>query len=192
MKTLRIAAIVSITASILCSQPGVGFRLGDEAAARKYFTDTVLVDQDGVERRFYSDLMEGKVVIINVMFTTCTDSCPRMAGNFASIARWLGPRLGKDVRMISISIDPETDTPALLKAYAERFAAPPGWYFLGGRKQDVDSVLKKLGLYVEAKQDHLNLFLIGNVPTGLWKKAFGMADSKDLIGVVDSVIRDGN
>ena len=151
----------------------------------------MLVDQDGVDRRFFSDLLRDQVVVIDVMFTTCKDSCPRMAANLSGIARWLGPRLGKDVRMISISIDPEIDRPALLKAYAERFAAPQGWYFLGGARENVDLVLKKLGLYVTAKQDHVNLFLIGNNRTGLWKKAFGMADSEELIKIVDSVIHDG-
>src|SRR5437660_1764865 len=77
-----------------------------QAAAQSYFTDTVLIDQDGMERHFYSDLIKGKTVIINVMFTTCKDSCPLMAGNYARIQEWLGPRLGKDASMISISIDP--------------------------------------------------------------------------------------
>src|SRR4051794_4465131 len=121
---------------------------GQEPAARSYFTDTVLVDQDGVERRFYTDLVQGKTVVINVMFTTCKDSCPIMAGNFARIQEWLGPRLGKDANMLSITIDPQTDSPERLKAYAERFKARPGWYVLGGTKTNVDTVLRKLGLYV--------------------------------------------
>jgi protein SCO1 len=161
-----------------------------EPAARTYFTDLVLVDQDGVDRRFYTDLIQGKTVIMNVMFTTCKDSCPIMAGNFARIQEWLGPRLGKDANMLSISIDPETDSPERLKAYAERFKARPGWYVLGGTKKNVDTILRKLGLYVEQKQDHLNLFLIGNDASGLWKKALGVADSSKLVAIVDSVIND--
>jgi protein SCO1/2 len=161
------------------------------SAAAKYFTDTVLVDQDGVERQFYSDLIKGKVAIVNVMFTTCENSCPVMEANFERIEKWLGPRLGADVRLISISIDPETDTPSRLKAYAQRFNARPGWYFLGGRKDNVELILRKLGLYVEQKQDHLNLFLIGNDRTGLWKKALGISDPDKLIQVVSSVLHDG-
>jgi protein SCO1/2 len=161
-----------------------------QAAAESYFTDTVLLDQDGIERRFYSDLIKGKTVIINAMFTTCRDSCPVMAGNYARIQEWLGPHLGNDVTMISISVDPETDSPARLKAYAEKYKARPGWYLLTGKKQNVQLVLGKLGLYVEDKQDHLNLFLIGNDITGLWKKALGVAKPAELIQVVDSVLRD--
>lgn len=80
-------------------------------AGRNYFTDTTLRDQNGVERKFYTDLIAGKVVVINVMFATCKDSCPVMAANFKRIQEWLGPRLGTEVNMISITIDPETDTP---------------------------------------------------------------------------------
>lgn len=162
----------------------------EDSAARRYFTDTVVVDQEGVERRFYSDLVQGKTVVINVMFTTCKDSCPIMAGNFARMQDWLGPRLGKDVHMISISIDPENDTVPRMKAYAERFKAKPGWFFISGRKANVETILRKLGLYVEQKETHLNVFLIGNDTTGLWKKALGVADASKLVGVLESVLGD--
>ncbi len=164
----------------------------NEHAAEKYFTDTVLVDQDGKEQRFYTDLIKNKVVVINTMFATCKDSCPTMEANFARIQKWLGPRLGTDVRLISISVDPETDTPAVLKQYGGRFDSRPGWYFLTGKKQNVELILRKLGLYVENKQDHLNLFLIGNDRTGLWKKALGVSDSEKLIGIVKSVLDDNH
>jgi protein SCO1/2 len=186
----RGAAVILLATGLLCGQSTVVDQRAEDAAARRYFTDTVLVDQNGAERRFYTDLVQGNVVIIDVMFTSCKDSCPRMAGNLSSIAQWLGPRLGNRVRILSISIDPETDTPARLKEYAERFHGGPGWYFLSGKKDNVELVLKKLGLYVPEKQDHLNLFLIGNDRTGLWKKAFGMADSKQLIGTIESVLND--
>lgn len=161
------------------------------SAARNYFTDTILIDQDGIERRFYSDLVQGKNVVIHVMFTTCKDSCPVMAKNFARIQEALGPRIGKDANLISISIDPDTDNPARLKEYAQRYKARPGWFVMGGKKENVELVLRKLGLYVEQKQDHLNLFLIGNDRTGLWKKAIGIHDPEKLIEIVNSVVRDG-
>ncbi len=160
------------------------------AAAEKYFTNTVLVDQDGKEQQFYTDLIKGKVVVINAMFATCKDSCPMMEANFARIQKWLGPKLGTEVHLLSISVDPETDTPTVLKQYGGRFEARPGWYFLTGKKQNVELILHKLGLYVENKQDHLNVFLIGNDRTGLWKKALGTSDSEKLIGVVKSVLED--
>ncbi len=158
--------------------------------AHKYFGDVKLIDQDGRERRLYSDLLQGKSVVINVVFTTCTSACPAMTNAFAKIQEHLGDRLGRDVSLLSISIDPVTDTPAKLKDYAARFKARPGWYFLTGSKANVDETLKKLGQYVENKEDHLNLFLIGNEKTGLWKKAFGLASPEQLFPIVDSVVDD--
>jgi len=159
-------------------------------AAHNYFTDVQLVNQDGDTMRLYSDLISGKTVIINSFFTSCTGSCPVMASAFASIQEHLGDRLGKDVILISISVDPVVDTPQRLKEYAARFHARPGWYFLTGTKANVDFALRKLGQYVEDKNDHFNIFILGNQRTGLWKKAFGLAKPGDLIPIVDSVVND--
>ena len=162
----------------------------EPSAAQKYFGDIPLVNQDGKEMRFYSDLIKDKIVVIDVMFTSCTGVCPIMSSTFAKIQDRLGDRIGKDVHLISISVDPVNDTPAKLKEYAARFNAKPGWYFVTGPKENVDAVLKKLGQYVENREAHQNLFLIGNDKTGLWKKAFGLAKPEEIFPVVDSVVND--
>jgi protein SCO1/2 len=113
-----------------------------------------------------------------------------MNRNLEKVQEALGDRLGKDVNIISLSVDPGVDTPAKLKAYSKQLNARPGWYFLTGEKQNVDLVLKKLGQFVSDKQNHLNVFLIGNDRTGLWKKAFGLAPSAELVKIVDSVLDD--
>ena len=161
-----------------------------ESAAKKYFTDVVLVNQNGEKMKFYSDLLEGKVVIINSFFATCKGSCLPMSRNLEKVQQALGNRMGKDVRIISISVDPTVDTPASLKAYAKTLNAGPGWYFLTGDKEMVDFALKKIGHFVDNREAHLNIFIIGNERTGLWKKAFGLANSEELIKVVDSVLAD--
>src|SRR5215203_2048488 len=161
-----------------------------ESAAHKYFGDVKLVNQDGQEVRLYTDLMQGKTVVINAMFATCTGACPVMSGTFAKIQEHLGARVGKDVNLISISVDPVNDTPAKLKEYSARFKAGPGWYFLTGSKENVDATLRKLGQYVENREGHQNLFLIGNDRTGLWKKAFGLAKPEEILPIVDSVVND--
>ena len=162
----------------------------NNAGAHNYFTDVQLVNQNGDTMRLYSDLIEGKIVIINSFFASCNGSCPVMAGAFAKIQKHLGDRVGKDVHLISISVDPVNDTPAKLKEYAKRFHARPGWYFLTGKKENVDFALQKLGQYVDDKNAHLNVIIIGNQRTGLWKKAFGLAKPEDLISIVDSVVND--
>jgi protein SCO1/2 len=171
-------------------QPAASKAEATENNAQKYFTDTVLIDQDGERRRFYSDLMKGKTVVIDTFFATCQASCLPMNRNLAQIQAGLGDRLGKDVHILSISVDPGVDTPTLLKAYAKKLDAKPGWYFLTGDKENVEFILKKLGQFVDDKNDHLNIFLIGNDRTGLWKKAFGLAKSEELMKVVESVLND--
>jgi len=161
-----------------------------ENNAERYFTDTVLINQNGERMRFYSDLLKDKTVIIDTFFATCQASCLPMNRNLAQIQEGLGDRLGKDVNIISISVDPSVDTPTLLKAYAKKLNARPGWYFLTGDKQSIELILRKLGQFVDDKNDHLNIFLIGNDRTGLWKKAFGLAKSEELMKVVESVVND--
>ena len=159
-------------------------------AAQNYFGEIPLVDQDGKTRRLYSDLIQDKVVVIDFMFTSCTGACPIMSNNFAKIQEWLGDRLGKDVYLLSVSVDPANDTPAKMKEYAARYKAKPGWYFLTGSQENINAALRKLGNYVENPEAHQNLFLIGNDKTGLWKKAFGLAEPEALIPVVQSVLED--
>jgi protein SCO1 len=162
----------------------------DPSPAHKYFTDVVLINQNGEKMRFYSDLLKGKVVVIDSFFATCQGSCLPMNRNLEKVQEALGDHVGKDVLIISISVDPTVDTPASLKDYAKKLHARPGWYFLTGDKQNVDFALNKLGQFVSDKQDHLNIFIIGNERTGLWKKAFGLARSDELVKIVESVLND--
>ena len=162
----------------------------EQSAAQKYFSDVQLLNQDGEKMRLYTDLLKGKTVIINSFFATCQGSCLPLMRNLQQVQESLGDRLGKDASIISISVDPTVDTPEALKAYAQKLKAKPGWYFLTGDKASVEFALKKLGQFVEAKESHLNIFIIGNDRTGLWKKAFGLAKSEDIVKVVDSVVND--
>jgi protein SCO1/2 len=160
------------------------------SAAHKYFTDVELVNQNGEKVRFYSDLLQGKVVIINSFFATCQASCLPMNRNLEKVQQALGDHVGKDVHIISISVDPTVDTPANLKEYARKLHARQGWYFLTGDKQNVGLALTKLGQYVDDKNNHLNIIIIGNESTGLWKKAFALAKPEELMKVVESVLND--
>jgi len=161
-----------------------------ESAAHHYFTDVELIDQDGRPQRLYSDLLAGKTVVVDSFFSSCTGSCPAVAATLARIQAALGDRLGRDVVLLSLSVDPQTDTPARLKEYAARLGARPGWYFLTGSKQNVDLALRKLGQYSERKEDHTNLLIVGNERTGLWKKVFGLAKPEEILAIVQGVLDD--
>ena len=162
----------------------------ERSPAEKYFSDVELINQDGEKVRFYSDVLKNKVVVINTFFTTCTSICPPLNRNFQKIQDAFGERVGKDVFLVSISVDPATDTPTRLKEYGRRFHARPGWMFLTGKKENLDWALYKLGQYVETKDDHTSILIIGNEPKGLWKKAMGLAKAEELIRIVEDVIND--
>ena len=102
----------------------------------------------------------------------------------------LGDRLGKDVYIISISVDPAADTPAVLKAYAKKWNAKPGWFFMTGEKQNVELVLGKLGHKPGRREDHSTVWAVGNDRTGLWKKVMGLASAEALIKEIDAVVND--
>jgi protein SCO1 len=157
---------------------------------QKYFGSTVLTDQNGEKLRLYEDLLKGKVVVVNAFFSTCNGVCLKTMPNVAALQAVAGDRLGKDVNFLSISVDPLVDTPAKLKTYAQGLGAKPGWYFLTGDREAVEQVLRKFGQYVENRDSHSNLFIMGNERTGLWKKVLGLAQMEDIAASFRSVLND--
>jgi protein SCO1/2 len=146
--------------------------------------DVPVIDQNGRKLRFYGDLLKGKTVMINFAFTTCAGVCPPMTANLAKVQEYLGERIGKEINMITITVDPAVDTPQELKKYAEKFKAGPGWYFLTGKKENIDAILSKLGGYVEDKLKHSSVLLIGNIETGEWMKMMAMAKPSQIADAV--------
>ena len=172
-------------AAVSKQQPGT-----QPSVAEKYFSDVELLDQHGRKVRFYTDLLKGKTVVINAFFTTCTSVCPVMTANLKKMQDALGERVGKDVFFISISVDPATDTPERLKEYAQKFGAKPGWSFITGDKKNVDWALYKLGQYVEDKNAHKTVLIIGNEGTGLWMKGMALANASELVKLVEKAVND--
>jgi protein SCO1/2 len=136
--------------------------------------------------RFYTDLVKGKVVVVNFIFTTCTTICPPLGATFARVQRELGERAGRDVRLISVSVDPATDTPERLKGWGAKFKAGPGWTLVTGAKPQVDALLSALGAATASPQDHSPTVLVGNDAAGQWTRAYGLARPAVLIGLIDA------
>lgn len=178
--------IRTFIALLLLAVPAAGADLA--TAGRNYFTDVELTNQNGEKMRLYSDLIAGKTVVINSFYSTCVGICPIMGATLKRIQTALGDHLGKDLILISVTVDPETDTPARLREYAKSMAAKPGWYFVTGKKENVEAALAKLGLRVAAKESHTSVMIIGNEPKGVWKKAFGLASSDDIVKMVEEVV----
>ncbi|MFA9421895.1 MAG: SCO family protein, partial [Gammaproteobacteria bacterium] len=120
----------------------------DTERARSYFTDTELTTHEGNKVRFYSDVLDGHIVMINVMYTSCKGSCPMLTQKLSQVSREIGELYARQVRFVSVSNDPERDTPEALAEFARKQNVNlDGWTFLTGPKQQVDNVIKKIGLY---------------------------------------------
>lgn len=149
-----------------------------------YFPNVTLTTQDGKTVHFYDDLLKDKVVAINLIYTNCRYSCPLETARLAQVQKLLGDQMGKGIFFYSISIDPKRDTPAVLKAYAEKFHAGPGWLFLTGKEEDIQLISKKLGLYSSPDPSnpdgHTPVLLIGNVAGGVWMRDSALSDARFL------------
>jgi protein SCO1/2 len=185
-----VAGVFAIVAAgfMLGGSPAEGASKGSRWRA-DYFPNVPLVTHNGETVRFYDDLIKDKVVVINFMFTSCGDVCPAETARLRQIQKELGDRVGRDVFMYSISIDPENDTPEVLKRYAEKFKIGPGWLFLTGKAEDVALLQKKLGLFIADlpdPDDHNVNLIVGNEATGRWMKRSPYDDPKVLAEVIGS------
>jgi protein SCO1/2 len=143
--------------------------------------DLPLLDQDGKTLRFRDEALANRIVVIDTFFTTCGLICPILGAIFFELQDLVGDRLGKDVALVSISVDPLTDIPPRLKAYAVQWEARPGWMFLTGSKSGVDQVLTGLGLYSADFADHPAAILVGDAGTGEWTRFNGFATPEQLM-----------
>lgn len=195
--TRKVPAVACVVGLLLAFPPhlfaetGAAAARGDKVEARPVqvtLHDLPLLDQDGKTVRFRDDAIGGRIVVIDTFFTTCTLICPILGAIFADLQDQLGDRLGRDVRLISITVDPGTDIPPRLKKYAEQWEAKQGWLFLTGGKKDVDHVLEGLGLYSADFTDHPSAFLVGDGREGKWTRFYGFATPEQLMGKVGELL----
>lgn len=149
--------------------------------------DITVLTQDGRPVRFYGDLIKGKVVAVNFVYTTCTTVCPPMGAMFANLQKRNAARMGKDTFLVSVSIDPAVDTPARLKAWSQKFGARAGWTLVTGSRDDITRILKSMNAYVANFTDHQPLTLVGNDAAGVWKRVYGFTPVAKLTAMLDEV-----
>jgi protein SCO1 len=150
--------------------------------------DVEVFDQDGKRVRFYSDLIKGKVVVLSFLFTTCKLYCPMQGESLSKLQGALGARLGRDIYLITVSVDPESDTPERLKAWGAMFGAKPGWTFVTGAKPEIDKVSMALTGAVAVKGEHSPVVYIGNDRTGIWTRAYGLHDLERFSKLIEEVM----
>jgi len=157
----------------------------DAATTKMNIPDVELLDQNGRKIYFYTDLVKGQTVVINFIFTTCTTICPPLGATFARVQKELGERAGRDVRFISVSVDPVTDTPERLKAWGAKFHAGDSWTFVTGDKPQVDELLRALGASTARREDHSPSILIGNDAKGTWTRSYGLSKVSQIIDAIN-------
>jgi cytochrome oxidase Cu insertion factor (SCO1/SenC/PrrC family) len=164
-------------AGIAAAKPQAGptNEAAEEEKARKYFTDLEVIDQNGKKLRFYSDVLKGRVVLINFIFTNCPDACPMVTHKLMQVRSMLVPAIKDDVWFISVSVDPERDTPEAMKEFAEKQGVDESrWLFLTGDKKNLEFIVKRLGQYTQEVEAHSTLMLAGNDRTGHWTRGMPM------------------
>lgn len=154
--------------------------------------DVAVYDQDGKKIRFCTDLMKGKVVAINFVFTTCTYICPILGQTFSDLQAALGERLGRDVFLISVSTDPTTDTPERLKTWGARFGAKAGWTLVTGDKQEMDKLLRVFTGDPARKGEHFPIVFVGNYDRGAWIQTYGLGAPERYIKLFNDVVNTTN
>lgn len=142
-----------------------------------------VVDQNGKALDFYTDLVKGRNVAINFIFTTCTSVCPVLTATFRRVQVEL-EKSQSDIKLISVSVDPTIDTPERLRDFAGKFKVGPGWTFVTGEKSDIDTLLRQLGAGVGNKNDHTSMILIGNDTADVWTRTYGLSSPTVLIKVM--------
>jgi protein SCO1/2 len=159
------------------SQPAV-------ESTRVDLRDRPLVNQDGEEMLFVSDVIGDNIVVMDFVYTTCTTICPVLSALFAQVQNKLGDQLGSEVMLVSVSVDPIRDTPQRLKAYSAKHHAGDGWVWLTGPKPVVDDVLTGVGAYTTNFEEHPSMVLIGDGRSGEWKRLFGFPNPDRIVQVV--------
>ena len=188
MSKIRPVWLISVAALVVVGAAALAFRFAPASEAlgpaegsassvwgANYFPNVALTTHTGETVRFFDDLLDGKVVAVNFIYTTCPDACPMETARLMEVYDILGDRIGQDIHMYSITIDPETDTPEVLAQYVKDWGVGPGWTFLTGSEDDIIQIRKKLGVYIEEiqsenSQDHNLSLVIGNQSSGRWMR----------------------
>ena len=171
MRRVMTAALAALAILSAATTGDAQMRRGPE-----FFPNLPVVNQNGETLKFYDDLIKDKIVIVMFIYTSCTDICPLTTARMTLIEDKLGPAIGRDIFIVSMTVDPEVDTPEKLKAYSKSFATGPGWTFVTGKPEDIRAINYRLGERSKILSDHRNEIVLGNDVTGEWQRDNVMGD----------------
>lgn len=185
MKHLRSLLFILFMITILIPEQGLSYK--NKVVRKKTRTtvaynipDVTLINQDGEEVNFKSFLNSDKLVILDFVFATCPTICPILSAGMASFQKKIGPNSEK-VQLVTLTIDPEYDTPEVLKEYSRNYYAQEGWDFFTGSKKDIDRVMKAFDAYVADKMDHLPLTFLHMPGSENWIRINGLMSTSELM-----------
>jgi len=170
-------------------------RAARENIRNQYLPNVTLYTQDNKRVRFYDDLVKDKIVTINVFYANCEGVCPAITANLVKVQKLLGPRVGRDIFMYSMTIKPEEDDVKALKMYQQMHGIGPGWTLLTGKPADVEVLRKSLGFTYpnkridQDKSQHIGNIRYGNEPLMLWAACPGMAHAPWIVESISWIIR---
>jgi protein SCO1 len=157
------------------------------ASAKVTLSEAPLLDQSGKRVRLAQDVIGERIAVVNFIYTSCTTVCPVSSATFQQLQQRLGASLGKEVVLVSITVDPLRDTPQRLREYGARYRAAEGWTWLTGAKNDVDGALKGFGAYTPNFEDHPATVLVGDARAGKWTRFFGFPSVDDLVARIEAM-----
>jgi protein SCO1/2 len=179
IRTLLVLALILAISSAFI--PAAGADTKYRRTLESYsMPDVVLVDQNGTKVRFKELMLSNKPIVVDFIFGTCTTICPILSAGYANLQQKLGQD-AQNVHLVSISIDPENDTPKVMTDYLKRYRAKTGWDFLTGSRADIDKVMYAFNAYIPNKMSHYPLTLIRTPADGKWVRVFGLLSSSEFI-----------
>jgi protein SCO1/2 len=176
---IAVAGLIAFGGAAAAGDPGY------KRSEKRYdVPDVVLVNQDGARVRLHDLAGSHKPVVLDFIYGTCTTICPILSAAYTSVQAKLGPDTRK-MQLISISIDPEHDTPKIMKGYLKQYRAKPGWDFLTGSREDIDRVMRAFDSYVIDKMYHKQVTFIRGREPGTWVRIDGLVSSAELMGEIE-------
>ena len=166
-----------------------------EIIRNRYFPNVTVATHDGRRVKFYDDLIKDKVVLLNFIYAECEGICPTVTSNLVRLQKTLGDRVGRDIFMYSLTLQPEHDTPEVLREYAKMHGVAPGWQFVTGAPADLELLRRSLG-FVDPdpeldrdKNNHLGNLRYGNERLQLWGACNPFGDQEAMLRAIRSVDR---
>ena len=180
-KTVKLVMVAALLIQVLCNGAVIAAEKPYKRTVEKYtMPDVTLVNQDGKKVRLKSLLESDKPVVVDFIYATCTTICPVLSVGYINLQNKLKDSPQKP-HLVSITIDPENDTPKTMKEYLKRYNAKPGWDFFTGSRGDIDKVMRAFNAYIPDKMSHYPLNLIRSPKDGSWVRLYGILSSREFM-----------